>query len=108
MPGAAAPAPRWLLPHAGGAWRKSITTRRRHDDAVETTAIITDEGTLTVQVPPDITSGDYHIVVIIDEQPTVQAPRPPLQFVAYPVGLSAPEQTFRRAVWEDDAREPGR
>ena len=36
---------------------------------IETTAIITDEGTLTVQVPPDITPGDHHIVVIIDDQP---------------------------------------
>jgi len=63
---------------------------------IETTAIITDEGTLTVQVPPDITPGDHHIVVIIDDQPTVPVPRPPLQFAAYPVGLTAPERTLRR------------
>ena len=75
---------------------------------IDTTAIITDEGTLTVQVPPDITPGDYHIVVIIDEQPTVQAPRPPLQFAAYPVGLTAPARTLRRAECEDDEREFGR
>ena len=71
---------------------------------IETTAIITDEGTLTVQVPPDITPGDHHIVVIIDEQPTVQAPRPPLQFAAYPVGLTAPERTLRREELYDDER----
>ncbi len=71
---------------------------------IETTAIITDEGTLTVQVPPDIAPGDHHIVVIIDEQPTVQAPRPPLQFAAYPVGLIAPERTFRREELYDDER----
>ena len=71
---------------------------------IETTAIISDEGTLTVQVPPDITPGDHHIVVIIDEQPTVQAPRPPLQFAAYPVGLTAPERTLRREELYDDER----
>jgi len=71
---------------------------------IETTAIITDEGTLTVQVPPDITPGDHHIVVIIDEQPTVPAPRSPLQFAAYPVGLTAPERTFRREELYDDER----
>ena len=71
---------------------------------IETTAIITDEGTLTVQVPPDITPGDHHIVVIIDEQPTVEAPRPPLQFAAYPVGLTAPERTLRREELYDDER----
>jgi len=71
---------------------------------IETTAIITDEGTLTVQVPPDITPGDHHIVVIIDEQPMVPPPRPPLQFAAYPVGLTAPERTFRREELYDDER----
>ena len=71
---------------------------------IETTAIITDEGTLTVQVPPDMTPGDHHIVVIIDEQPTVQAPRPPLEFAAYPVGLTAPERTLRREALSDDER----
>jgi len=63
---------------------------------IETTAIITDEGTLTVQVPPDIAPGDHHIVVIIDEQPIVPVPRPPLQLAAYPIGLTASERTFRR------------
>ena len=71
---------------------------------IETTAIITDEGTLTVQVPPDITPGDHHIVVIIDDQPTVPVPRPPLEFAAYPVGLTAPERTLRREELYDDER----
>ena len=71
---------------------------------IEMRAMISDEGTLTVQVPPDIAPGDHHIVVIIDEQPTVQAPRPPLQFAAYPVGLTAPERTFRREELYDDYR----
>ena len=71
---------------------------------IEMRAMISAEGTLTVQVPPDIAPGDHHIVVIIDEQPTVQAPRPPLQFAAYPVGLSAPERTFRREELYDDER----
>ena len=75
---------------------------------IDTTALITDEGTLTVQVPPDIAPGDHHIVVIIDEQPTVPAPRPPLQFAAYPVGLTAPARTLRREECEDDEREFGR
>jgi hypothetical protein len=42
--------------------------------------------------------------VIIDEQPTVPTPRPPLQFAAYPVGLTAPERTFRREELYDDYR----
>jgi len=71
---------------------------------IEATATIRPDRTLTVQVPPDIAPGDHHIVVIIDEQPTVEAPRPPLQLAAYPVGLTAPERTFRREELYDDER----
>jgi len=71
---------------------------------IEATATIHPDRTLTVQVPPDITPGEHHIVVIIDEQPTVPVPRPPLQFAAYPVGLTAPERTFRREELYDDER----
>ena len=63
---------------------------------IEATVTIRPDRTLTVQVPPDIAPGDHHIVVIIDEQPTVEAPRPPLQLAAYPIGLTASERTFRR------------
>jgi hypothetical protein len=45
---------------------------------IEATVTIRPDRTLTVQVPPDIAPGDHHIVVIIDERPTVAAPRPPL------------------------------
>ena len=71
---------------------------------IEATATIRPDRTLTVQVPPDIAPGEHHIVVVIDEQPTVPAPRPPLQFAAYPVGLTAPERTFRREELYDDER----
>ena len=33
---------------------------------IETTATITAEGTLTVQVPPDIPPGPHHVVVLIE------------------------------------------
>jgi hypothetical protein len=42
--------------------------------------------------------------VIIDEQPTGQAPLPPLQFAAYPVGLTLPGRTLRREELYDDIR----
>ena len=71
---------------------------------IEATATIRPDSTLTVQVPPDIAPGEHHIVVIIDEQPMVPAPRPPLQFAAYPVGLTASERTLRREELYDDSR----
>jgi hypothetical protein len=35
---------------------------------IETTAIITEDGQLTLQVPPDISPGQHQVVVVIDEQ----------------------------------------
>lgn len=63
---------------------------------IETTAIITPAGAITVQVPPDIPPGEYRVIVIVDEQPIVREKRPPLRFSAYPVGLVSENVTFRR------------
>ena len=35
---------------------------------IETTATVTEEGQLTLQVPPDILPGQHRVVVVIDEQ----------------------------------------
>ncbi len=71
---------------------------------LDTTARITAAGTLTLQVPPDLAPGEYHIVVMIDEELPVRPLRPPLQLAAYPVGLTTPAHTFRREDLYDDAR----
>ncbi len=63
---------------------------------IETTAIVTPEGTMTVQVPPGISPGEHQVVVVIDEHPIVKKKRPPLKFSAYPVGLVSEKMTFRR------------
>ena len=36
---------------------------------IETTATITSEGRLTVEIPRDIPLGPHRVVVVIDEQP---------------------------------------
>src|SRR5262245_59814364 len=53
---------------------------------IETTATMTDEGTLTVQVPPDIPSGPHRVVVEIDDQPRMPEARP-LHALYVPVGM---------------------
>ena len=63
---------------------------------IETTALVTPEGTLTLQVPEDIPPGEHRIVVVIDERPISMKKQPPLKFSAYPVGLVAEDMTFRR------------
>jgi hypothetical protein len=72
---------------------------------IETTATITAEGTLTVQVPPDIPPGPHHIVVWIDDQPALPDARqrhdvPVLHVGAWPADLSL----RREDMYGDDGR----
>ncbi len=63
---------------------------------IETSATVMDDGTVTLQLPPDIAPGEHQIIMMIDEQPVVPGQRPPLHFSAYPVGLVSDAMTFRR------------
>jgi hypothetical protein len=58
------------MPGSGGQCMKTI----------ETTVLVTPEGTVTLQLPEDIAPGEHRIVVVIDEQPIVREKRPPLKF----------------------------
>ena len=64
---------------------------------IETIATVTADGKITVQLPVDISSGEYRVVVLIDEKPLleIEEKQLPLKFSAYPVGLVS-EITFRR------------
>ena len=63
---------------------------------IETTAVVTPEGTVTVQVPPDIRSGEYHVLIVIDEQSIVREKRPPLKFPVDRYGPWPEDLTLRR------------
>lgn len=72
---------------------------------IETTATITAEGTLTVQVPPDITPGPHHIVVFIDDQPGLPEARPLHDFPVIHVGAWPADLSLRREdMYGDDGR----
>jgi len=47
---------------------------------IETTAIVTNDGKIIVQLPTDISPGEHRIVMVIDEQPFKKEKRPPLDF----------------------------
>lgn len=67
--------------------------------SIETTATITADGQLTVQVSPDIPPGKHRIVLVIDETPnpsTVQAPKPPLKLKVMKLENWPADCTFRR------------
>jgi hypothetical protein len=72
---------------------------------IETTATITAEGTLIVQVPPDIPPGPHHVVVWIDHQPSLSEAGqfhdfPVIHVGAWPADLSL----HREDMYGDDGR----
>ena len=72
---------------------------------IETTAMITAEGTLTVQVPPDIPPGPHRIVVVIDDQPDMSDARALRAFPVIHVGAWPAEFSLRREdMYGDDGR----
>ena len=72
---------------------------------IETTAMITAEGTLTVQVPPDIPPGPHHIVVWIDDQPGLPDTRARHHFPVIHVCALPDDLSLRREdMYDDDGR----
>ena len=72
---------------------------------IETTATVTEDRKLTIEVPADIAPGAHRVIVIIDEGMVPSNERAPLQLAAYPVGLTSDNFTFRREdLYDDDGR----
>jgi hypothetical protein len=69
---------------------------------IETTGTVQPDGTLTIQVPPDIQPGEHRIVLVIDEQPAVPAPRSPLNFPVDHYGSWLANVSLRREDMYDD------
>ena len=70
---------------------------------IETTATVAPDGTLTAQVPPDITPGMHQIVLVIDDWPREARE---LQLDAFPVisvGAWPSELSLRREDMYGDA-----
>ena len=47
---------------------------------IETTVTVTEDGKITIPIPPDIEPGEHKVVVIIEEQLVKRETRPPLDF----------------------------
>jgi hypothetical protein len=71
---------------------------------IETTAMVSSDHRLTIQVPEDVSPGEHRVVLTIDEErPT--GPRQPLRFSGYPAGLASDAFTCRREdLYGDDGR----
>jgi hypothetical protein len=72
---------------------------------IETTATITAEGTLTVQVPPDIPPGPHHVVVLIDDHVALPEARPLHDFPVIHVGAWPADLSLHREdLYGDEGR----
>ena len=72
---------------------------------LDTTALITIDGLLTVQVPQDIQPGQHHIVVVIDEQLVSAGSRPVGDFPVIRVGVWPADLSLRREdMYGDEGR----
>jgi hypothetical protein len=74
---------------------------------IETTAVVTANHTVTIQVPADIRPGTHRVVVVIETNDH-SAPRPLQTWADWPahdVTLTDPSCTFRREdLYGDDGR----
>lgn len=76
---------------------------------IETTAVVTSDGKLTITLPSDITPGEHRVVVVIDTNGTSPSPKrlpkPPLRLASWKWEAWPEESTFRREdMYGDDGR----
>ena len=70
---------------------------------IEANATVASDGHLTVQIPPEIAPGEYHVAVVIEEKLSETAQkRPPLDFPTFNVGPWPADLTLRREEMYDD------
>lgn len=69
---------------------------------IETTAVVTSEGTLTLQVPPDISPGEHRVVIVIEKQLVQKEKRPPLDLPAHDYGPWPANLSLRREDMYDE------
>lgn len=69
---------------------------------IETTAIVTEDGKLTMQAPPDIAPGEHRVVVVIEESSGARRNRLPLDFPVHDSGPWPDGLSLRREDMYDD------
>jgi hypothetical protein len=63
---------------------------------IETTALVTNDGKVSLQVPSDIPQGEYRAVLVIEDKPVKKEKRPPLDFPVMSVGAWPENLSLRR------------
>jgi len=63
---------------------------------IEVNMVVGKNGEAILQLPLDITPGEYRVVIVIEEETMTKGKRLLLKFSAYPVGLVSESKTFSR------------
>jgi hypothetical protein len=72
---------------------------------IETDAVITLDGHLTLDIPTSAAPGQYRVLVVIEEQPISKPERPPLDLPVIDVGPWPEGLTLsREEMYGDDGR----
>ncbi len=69
---------------------------------ITTTATVTPDRLLTVQVPPDVAPGEHEVVIVIDETPAQTQERGLQDFPVISVGPWPAHLSLRREDMYDD------
>ena len=69
---------------------------------IETTAVVTEDGKLTITLPPDVAPGEHQVVIVIAEQVSVKGTRPPLDLPVRDYGPWSENLSLRREDMYDD------
>jgi hypothetical protein len=64
--------------------------------AIEATATVSGDRTLTVSIPVDLEPGEHRVVVVVEEQPMPQKAATPLQLPTLKVGPWPENLSLRR------------
>jgi hypothetical protein len=69
---------------------------------IETTALVTNDGKVSLQVPSDIPQGEYRAVLVIEDKPVKKEKRPPLDLPARDYGPWPENLSLRREDMYDE------
>jgi hypothetical protein len=65
-------------------------------------AVVTEDGKLTIQVPANVTPGEHHVVVVIDEPEATGEERQHITFATHDVGPWPENLSLRREDMYDE------
>lgn len=73
--------------------------------AIDVTITVLPDGEFQLEGLADLPPGKHQAVLVVENGPIAPERRVPLAFRTYPVGLVAPNETFRREdIYGDDGR----